>query len=185
MVQASTASFQLARVTFFLAVPLLMSVLTPVPQCSDSPRIFSRVLDQAPRFYELKQHEFIVSDIKRHECHPADENIHNMEAPLPSRLEPPISYAVRSHRVSSHRTCAMICMVDVWSCALGVNRQSVGLGHECSSPSHSRHRIPSLIPIAFHTRRTVFHNAHPIAVLRFQFAWTCLPRSLLLPSKSW
>ena len=40
----------------------------------------------------------------------------------------------------------MICMVDVWSCALGVRWQSVGLGHECSSPAHVRHRIPSLRP---------------------------------------
>ena len=38
------------------------------------------------------------------------------------------------------------------------------------------------------TRRrilVVFHSAHPIAALRFQLAWTCLPRSPLLPSKSW
>ena len=31
----------------------------------------------------------------------------------------------------------------------------------------------------------VCHSAHPIAVSRFQLVWTCLPRSLLLPSKSW
>ena len=91
-------------------------------------------------------------------------------APLPNRLEHPISCASSSHP-HSHRACTMISMVDVRSCALGVRWQSVGLCHECSSPAHSRHRIPSLrppcphpsvsplnsnvIPIAFHTQRTV------------------------------
>ena len=42
-------------------------------------------------------------------------------------------------------------------------------------PSHSTHRRILV----------VFHSAHSFAVLRFQLAWTCLPRSPLLPSKSW
>ena len=121
---------------------------------------------------------------------------------LRSRLERPIFCAMNSHHVPS---CTMICVVDVWSCALGVLWQSVGLGPGWFSPAHSRHRISSTRPPCpgrpshrstqrqshhfwhstyCHTL-VVFHGAHQIAVWRFQFACTCLPRSLLLPSKSW
>ena len=50
-----------------------------------------------------------------------------------------------SHHVPSHTTCTMICMVDVWSCALGVRGQSVRLGHETflTCAPHSCHRLPS------------------------------------------
>ena len=53
--------------------------------------------------------------------------------------------------------------------------------------------IKSLLPVLHNTLRTqstvalglFFTALTKIAVLRFQLAWTCLPRSLLLPSKSW
>ena len=73
-------------------------------------------------------------------------HIHNpwtRGAPLPNHLEDLISCAASSHHVPSCRTGTMICIVDVWSCALGVRGQSVGPGHECSLPVHSRHQIPS------------------------------------------
>ena len=82
---------------------------------------------------------------------------------------------------------------------------AVGWVTDVFSLVRSRHRIPSLRPpmssssvspfnsspfssfVALntlsHSRR--FRSAHPVAVLRFQLAWTRLPRSLLLPSKSW
>ena len=122
----------------------------------------------------------------------------------PSRLEHRISCAARSLRAPSHRICTMICMVDVWSCALGVRRQSVGLGHERSylrtQVIEFRLSVLHVVRLAVltqchHSHRfshstychilVVFRSAHPVTVLRFQFAWTCLPRSLLLPSKSW
>ena len=46
----------------------------------------------------------------------------------PSRLEHPTSCA-RSRLVPSHRACTMICMVDVWSCALGVRAVWSMCGH--------------------------------------------------------
>ena len=61
------------------------------------------------------------------------------------------------------------------ACAISLANASVA-----SSLSHLS--VTLLCPSCIHV---VFHSAHPIAVLRFQFAWTCLPRSLLLPSKSW
>ena len=111
----------------------------------------------------------------------------------------------RVQTVPSRKTCTMICMVDVWSCALGVRGQSVGLGHERSSTVHFRHRVPSPCPSCprrlsrrftqCHSHRCShsthcrtlggLHNTAQNVVLRFQFAWTCLPRSLLLPSKNW
>ena len=82
----------------------------------------------------------------------------------------------------------MIGLVDVWSCAIGALGQSVGLGYGCSSPAH-RHRIPSPRPPCPHRpshrsnstsfssffapNTRCFHSAHQIAVLLFQFAWTC------------
>ena len=87
-------------------------------------------------------------------------------APLPSRLEHPISCAVSSHHVRSHRICTMICRVDAWSCALGVRGQSVGLGHRCSSPAHARHRIQSPHPprplrLAVQLNVIRHHFSHP------------------------
>ena len=99
----------------------------------------------------------------------------------------------------------MIRRVDVWSCALGVPWRLAVLGHGCFSLVRSRDRIPCLRPpcprrLSHRSTRphshgsshsthchilVVFRSAHPIAVLRFQLAWTCLPSSLLLPSKSW
>ena len=45
--------------------------------------------------------------------------------------------------------------------------------------------FPSLFLINTLSHSDWLHNSHQIVVLWFQFAWTCLPRSLLLPSKSW
>ena len=55
----------------------------------------------------------------------------------PSRLEHSTFCAVRSRHVPSHRTCTMICMVGVWSCALDAPWRSVAQGHECFSLVHS------------------------------------------------
>ena len=119
----------------------------------------------------------------------------------PNCLEHPISCAANSHHVPSHRTCNMICTVDVCSCALDIRLQSVALGHECFSPAHSRRRIQSLS--VFHVSSSVspfdhfshsthcrhtrigIHNAHHVVVLRFLLVWTCLLRPLLLPPKFW
>ena len=69
---------------------------------------------------------------------------------------------------------------------LGVRWQSVGLGHECSSlpvlhvlvvrPTVSL----NVIPIAFHTQRTV--ALCQIVVLRFQFARSDLSSTLSSPA---
>ena len=86
----------------------------------------------------------------------------------------------------------MISTVDVWSCAL-----HAVLDHECFSPAHSRRQIwvspssmssssvsPSNSHFSHSTHcgtRVGIHNAHHVVVLRFLLAWTCLPRSLVLP----
>ena len=61
----------------------------------------------------------------------------------PSHLTRLIFCALRPLLVPPHRTCTLVCTVDVWSCAPGVPWQLVGLGHGCFSPARSRHRIPS------------------------------------------
>ena len=75
------------------------------------------------------------------------------------------------------------------TCALPVVESRLLVLHCPHRPSYRSTEL-NFIQIAFSHpahRRTlvVFHSAHQIAVLRFQFAWTCLPRSLLLPSQSW
>ena len=120
-------------------------------------------------------------------------------APLPHHLEHPISCAANSHHVPSHRTCTVICGDDVWSCACSLCLPAVGCpgsrllltaallssnpvppSSMSSSPFNSV-SSPSLFTQC--RTRIGVHDAHHVAVLRFQFAWTCLPRSLLLPSK--
>ena len=110
---------------------------------------------------------------------------------LPKNLEHPISCAASSHHVPSHRTCTMICVVGVSSCALCVRWQSVVLGHECFSPAHSRRRLRPCRPSRRSTQCHSHHfshltlrrtstdilGAHHVVVLRFLLAWTCLPRS--------
>ena len=127
-------------------------------------------------------------------------------APLPNHLEHRISCAVRSHHVPSRRTCTMICMVGVWSCALGVRGQSVGLGHRmfltCGLLSSNPISLVlhvlivrltkqlDIVLITFRTQRTLSRSgcfsrrSSKLRSYGSSFAWTCLPRSLLVPSKS-
>ena len=151
-------------------------------------------------FSQPEHLKHLLSTICREENRALSLSLKAVRAALhPSLLEHPTSCAVRSRLVPSHRTCTMICTVDVCSCALGVRGQSVDLCRECSSPVHSLHPQCLHRPSHRSTRNcsrhlsysthchihVVFHSAHPIAVKRLQFAWTCLPRSFLLLSKSW
>ena len=110
----------------------------------------------------------------------------------------------RTHHVPSHKTCTMICEVDVWSCVLCVRFQSIVLDHEHFCSTHVRRQIRSLLVLrvfvvrlivqSYHSyqfsRTTHCHtridiqSSHHLVASRFRLAWICLPRSLLLSSKN-
>ena len=63
-----------------------------------------------------------------------------------------------------------------------ISPSSMSSSSVSSLTRHRSHRSSHSGPCHIHV---VFRRAHPLAVLRFQFAWNCRPRSLLLPLKKW
>ena len=126
-------------------------------------------------------------------------------APFQNHHEHPVSCVANSHHVPSRRTCTMTCKVDVCSCALCVRFQSVVLAHECFLPAElpsstlvspssmssssvspfNSTSFTALFALNALSHSDCFSQRSPNCGLTFLLAWTCLPRSLLLPSKCW